>query len=87
MDTTTDTHTNAGDTGARPSEVALDALVGQVWERVKTGERLRLRKIECGDALVFECIPPRLLTNRCVYFLDAWLALVEQGHYRLLPNH
>ena len=86
MPETTDTKTNVGDTKARSSEVALDAMVGQVWENVTTLERLQLRSVECGCYLVFECLPSRMLSNRCCYSEDSWRALVGQGHYRLLPD-
>ena len=64
----------------------VDLVVGQVWENVTTLDRLKLRSIECECYLVFECLPSRMLSNRCCYSEDSWRALVEQGHYRLLPN-
>ena len=64
----------------------LQRLGGQGWENVQTLERLQLRSIECGDQLVFQCLPSRMLSNRCVYSADSWQALVWQGHYRLLPT-
>ena len=61
----------------------LHFFVGQEWEDRKTGHRMRIRKIECeGDGLVFE----RVQKRGGAYSVGAWMALVEQGHFRLLPN-